>query len=86
MVRTRFAQQKQTLQPKITEIKFMLESNCDLEVPNYGVPVKQITIQTHGSGNICPIKSNEVVLQTIDIDPDPTLTKEIKDPSFTFEN
>ena len=52
--------------------------------------VKQITIQTHREGNNGPIKSDEIVLQTkvmkIDMDPDPTLTKDIKDPTLTFEN
>jgi hypothetical protein len=54
------------------------------------MPVKQITIQTHREGNNGPIKSDEIVLQTkvmkIDMDPDPTLTKDIKDPTLTFEN
>ena len=54
------------------------------------MPVKKISIQTHREGNIGPLKSDDIVFQTkvmkIDMDPDPTLTRDIKDPTLTFEN
>ena len=90
MAWSKLAHPKKILSPKVTDIKFQLKSNFDAQKFNLAMPVKQITIQTHRECNIGPIKSDEIVLQTevmkIDMDPDPTLTKDIKDPTLTFEN